>query len=318
MWPPLGGPPTAALSCFLWSGCKLLPSKVTFALGPSVHPPPCAVVPTAGTEALEKDRAAATNGSWCPVAGGHACTHVPAPGQASAREDGPRQVRLRRVRPASPPWSVQRWGPPSASSRGRGTARSLWTATGWGPRRSLDEPSGTPRIGGEVLKAPLTRCPSSSLMCPALERPPRPEGMALGLLVPVPTSLRVPSAQSAGRDDPAPAMWSRRGTSAPQRAVGIARWPPAGQPTPGRPGAKLTRLGPPAVGRPDRRSSPQGPEPQRAAGVPCCREQAGPAAGAVSASAGSAAPAPGLPQSLENRSHVPSDPGAGPSSHRPH
>lgn len=238
--------------------------------------------------------------------------------RASAREDGPRQVRLRRVRPASPPWSVQRWGPPSASSRGRGTARSLWTATGWGPRRSLDEPSGTPRIGGEVLKAPLTRCPSSSLMCPALERPPRPEGMALGLLVPAPASLRVPSAQSAGRDDPAPAMWSRRGTSAPQRAVGVARWLPAGQPTPGRPGAKLTRLGPPAVGRPDRWSSPQGPEPQRAAGVPCCREQAGPATGAVSASAGSAAPAPGLPQSLENHSHVPSDPGAGPSSHRPH
>lgn len=91
--PRWGVPPTAALSCFLWSGCKLLPSKVTFALGPSVHPPPCAVVPTAGTEALEKDRAAATNGSWCPVAGGHACTHVPAPGRRPPRS------RRARVRP---------------------------------------------------------------------------------------------------------------------------------------------------------------------------------------------------------------------------
>lgn len=108
---------------------------------------------------LERDRAAVTNGSCCPVAGGHACTNVPAPGQASAGRacasqppsasvsaDRPCHICLRRVCPASPPWCFRHWGPAVCQQPQERRSSLLWTATGWGPRRSLDEPSGAPRI----------------------------------------------------------------------------------------------------------------------------------------------------------------------------
>lgn len=93
MWPPLGAPPLRPFPVSSGAAASCFPRRSHLL---SVPPSILHLVlwsPRRAQRPLEKDRAAATNGSCCPVAGGHACTNVPAPGRRPPRS---RRARVRR------------------------------------------------------------------------------------------------------------------------------------------------------------------------------------------------------------------------------
>lgn len=93
MWPPLGAPPLRPFPVSSGAAASCFPRRSHLL---SVPPSILHLVlwsPRRAQRPLEKDRATATNGSCCPVAGGHACTNVPAPGRRPPRS---RRARVRR------------------------------------------------------------------------------------------------------------------------------------------------------------------------------------------------------------------------------